>query len=76
MKKSLLAAAVLAALMTVPASAGTFGTVVTPTVVPPPPPPPPGGLSHWAYVVPGVLIVCAIACGSSNSGTTGSTPGS
>lgn len=69
MKKSFLAAAVLAAMMTVPAAAGTLGTVVTPTVTPPPPPPPPGGLSPYAYAIPGVLLACALACGGSNNGT-------
>ena len=65
MKKSFLAAAALAALMAAPATAGSLGTVVTP-VVPPPPAPPPGQLSHWVYLPVGVVLVCAIACGSDN----------
>lgn len=70
MKKSL-AAAVLAALMAVPASAGTLGAVVTP-VVTPPPPPPPGGLSalHVAGAVLGLVVIGALISSDNTTSTT------
>lgn len=68
MKKLLAALPLVAALTAAPAFAGTLGAVATEPPVVQPPVVVPGGLAfNPLYLIPVVLIACAVACDSDDS---------